>query len=284
MYFSNYLVAFVGLAVPILGQTVTIDPSGATFLGCYTDSNNRILNGSSASPSTNTIESCHASCASQSFAYSGVEYSSQCFCGNVLVDGNPKANADSECNYACSGNSTEICGGYWRISIYQLSGGSSASSSAASSSSAALSTSSPVQQPSSSTMSIATSQSMAQSSIPQGPKSSSSATSKTSSSAFRLPTQLPTNNPSSKAVVCQKRKAEQARLAKVMKALKVAHESVGPYMAGEWSALVTDSPQTQRSMLAQIANLDQQNISLPPYFEGYLAAFRKVGETVVVNC
>ena len=61
---------------------------------------------------------CQHYCAGQDFIYSGVQYKTQCFCGNDNPADTSKAPA-SECNLACSGDSTKMCGGSWRMNIYR---------------------------------------------------------------------------------------------------------------------------------------------------------------------
>ncbi|PVH81976.1 WSC-domain-containing protein [Cadophora sp. DSE1049] len=60
-----------------------------------------------------TNAACKTYCTSLGFAYSGTEYSSECYCGNTL----PTV-ASSSCNMACSASgSTEICGGPNALSV-----------------------------------------------------------------------------------------------------------------------------------------------------------------------
>ncbi|GJE90201.1 WSC domain-containing protein [Phanerochaete sordida] len=55
------------------------------------------------------------------YAYAGVEYGDECYCGTGLVDENVRPTADvSECDVPCAGDYTESCGGSWRIQIYRF--------------------------------------------------------------------------------------------------------------------------------------------------------------------
>ncbi|TAQ83468.1 hypothetical protein B7494_g8209 [Chlorociboria aeruginascens] len=69
-----------------------------------------------------TIERCLGEC--WQYAYAGVEYGRECWCGNVLnVNGNAGANpstnmTDASCNFICPGNSTEYCGAGSKLSLY----------------------------------------------------------------------------------------------------------------------------------------------------------------------
>ena len=44
---------------------------------------------------------------------------SECFCSNHVNALSAKL-ADSECNLACAGNSSQVCGGALRLSVYSL--------------------------------------------------------------------------------------------------------------------------------------------------------------------
>ena len=55
-----------------------------------------------------TVEKCITGCAAQNYAFSGVQYVSECWCGNVIP--NQQSN-ETDCNYGCSGNVNETCGG-----------------------------------------------------------------------------------------------------------------------------------------------------------------------------
>lgn len=94
-------------------------PGNWTYRGCYIDGpNGRILNAQQPDSSQLTIESCVQTCASLGMTVAGMEYSAQCFCGSAIVNGGSLANADTDCAMKCSGNSSEICGGPNRMSIY----------------------------------------------------------------------------------------------------------------------------------------------------------------------
>ena len=86
---------------------------------CYKDSSNRILKSRHkiAGDSSLTIEKCQEFCFEKNYLYAGVQYANECFCGNAI---NPKIlGPKTDCNYACSGDSSQICGGFWRMNIYK---------------------------------------------------------------------------------------------------------------------------------------------------------------------
>lgn len=89
-------------------------------LGCYTETTGvRALSGASAFSETEmTVEACGTYCLNSGFTWFGVEYGAECYCGNGLsVESNPAD--DTDCNMACSGAATEICGGSNRLSVFQ---------------------------------------------------------------------------------------------------------------------------------------------------------------------
>ncbi|KAL4076636.1 glyoxal oxidase [Scleroderma yunnanense] len=92
-----------------------------TYGGCYVDNVNGRVLGNELDNSTMTVESCIAYCSSSNFTIAGIEYSTQCFCGNYLVNGATTA-PDSDCNMACGGNPSEACGAGNRLSVYSSTG------------------------------------------------------------------------------------------------------------------------------------------------------------------
>ena len=88
-----------------------------TAKGCYTDNpNSRTLAATSTENNGMTVEICSATC--QAYAYFGVEYFRECYCGNTIAPGGVPAPA-AECDSPCSGNSAEKCGGNSRLNLYQ---------------------------------------------------------------------------------------------------------------------------------------------------------------------
>jgi hypothetical protein len=94
---------------------------GYTYAGCYEDNIGRVLTGDilpNLGPMTN--DKCVANCVGKGFSIAATEYGGQCYCGNSLV-GSSKL-AESECSVACEGNSKEVCGGSWALSVYSKTG------------------------------------------------------------------------------------------------------------------------------------------------------------------
>ncbi|KAI1839981.1 hypothetical protein JX265_013597 [Neoarthrinium moseri] len=85
-------------------------------LGCYSDQSNARTLTTSMNVASNTIERCQAACVAAGFNYSGTEFGNQCFCGTTISNGGAQVDP-SGCNKACSGNSTQICGGAGTLSV-----------------------------------------------------------------------------------------------------------------------------------------------------------------------
>ncbi|KAJ9116456.1 hypothetical protein QFC22_004898 [Naganishia vaughanmartiniae] len=111
----NALTIHVLDSVPV--RTVSFPPNWAAQ-GCFQDNNDRVLpyqawSGNSAT----TVESCSAQCASSGYSIAGVEYGTECYCGNSFVGGAVEIDS-SNCNFVCPGNMQgEMCGGSWSLSV-----------------------------------------------------------------------------------------------------------------------------------------------------------------------
>lgn len=105
-----------------LNETTVIQQLPAFgYRGCYADNHNaRLLSINSNGPSNLSVMTCTSICWSQGYAFSGVEYSIQCWCDNAL---NPRAipTDQSNCNYACCADSSVACGGPDFIMVYEAS-------------------------------------------------------------------------------------------------------------------------------------------------------------------
>jgi WSC domain. len=95
--------------------------------GCWTEAIGvRTLNGASVVSSLMTIYSCGNFCLNNGFLYFGLEYGSECWCGNMINDQSvigeeegAMSVLESECNMPCAGNSEEDCGAGNRLSVYR---------------------------------------------------------------------------------------------------------------------------------------------------------------------
>ncbi|KAF9492944.1 WSC-domain-containing protein [Pleurotus eryngii] len=87
------------------------------YVGCYTDNvSSRTLSHIFQIPGGATIEFCLATRSMHGFAYAGLEFGDECFCGNTL--GSSTKAADSQCTMACKGNIKQFCGGPDRLTLY----------------------------------------------------------------------------------------------------------------------------------------------------------------------
>ncbi|OAQ20922.1 WSC domain-containing protein [Thermosulfurimonas dismutans] len=95
-----------------------------TYLGCFKDQgdpyglNGRDLAAFGFGSDKMTPDLCMRECARRGYRYAGVQYSSQCFCGNSYGKYGPATN----CNMNCTGDKNQICGGNWANSIYNVVG------------------------------------------------------------------------------------------------------------------------------------------------------------------
>ncbi|KAI8512191.1 hypothetical protein Bbelb_088300 [Branchiostoma belcheri] len=91
------------------------------YKGCYVDQRNRVFPHAQTSSNSMTTAVCVAHCRRNGYAYAGTQYASQCFCGTAAEFA--RLRSSGGCNKRCKGNSKEICGGTWRMSVYVISGG-----------------------------------------------------------------------------------------------------------------------------------------------------------------
>ncbi|KFY67163.1 hypothetical protein V496_01737 [Pseudogymnoascus sp. VKM F-4515 (FW-2607)] len=90
------------------------------FIHCWSEpSAGRALSAKSTAADDMTLEKCAAFCAA--YPYFGTEWSRECFCGNTPATGSGLAPLE-ECNYACTGDATQACGGSRRLSLYRNEG------------------------------------------------------------------------------------------------------------------------------------------------------------------
>jgi hypothetical protein len=78
---------------------------------------NRALN--SKCYSANNVEECINYCQKGNFLYAGLEAGFQCFCGNEYDSLGLRTGLE-HCSSSCIGNSSQICGGSWALSIYDV--------------------------------------------------------------------------------------------------------------------------------------------------------------------
>lgn len=68
-----------------------------------------------------TAMECFELCAFNSFSYAGLEAGRCCYCANSIESGPQTKLSDADsCSTKCTGNSSETCGGAYRVEIYSL--------------------------------------------------------------------------------------------------------------------------------------------------------------------
>lgn len=67
-----------------------------------------------------TIEHCINFCTVEGYVYAGIQFHTQCFCGNMFPKNPPHPKLDeSECDKPCRGNPNQMCGGLWANKVYE---------------------------------------------------------------------------------------------------------------------------------------------------------------------
>ncbi|TGO59046.1 hypothetical protein BOTNAR_0170g00230 [Botryotinia narcissicola] len=115
---NDILSVYQDTTFPTVDSTTISD---YTPMGCYSDlgPNGRTLawKQDQIPDADLTIEACLQACKEGGYAFAGVEYSQECYCGVVL--GNATAKVDeSNCQMTCNGNTTELCGGAANLYLY----------------------------------------------------------------------------------------------------------------------------------------------------------------------
>ena len=87
---------------------------------CVAEEKNRAFPHKQALSKPNTPEVCIKACSEGGYKFAGVQYGSQCFCGNTAPAATNKI-ANEECDMKCSGDSNYMCGGSWKMNVYELS-------------------------------------------------------------------------------------------------------------------------------------------------------------------
>ncbi|CAN0426489.1 unnamed protein product [Ectocarpus fasciculatus] len=91
----------------------------SSFVGCYQDeSDARIMELALTDSSSMTMEMCEAECTGNT--YFGMQYGRECFCGGSSTD-LLEHGESSACTYECPGDSEQVCGGFYAMSVYSYS-------------------------------------------------------------------------------------------------------------------------------------------------------------------
>ena len=87
-----------------------------SYVSCWAEpADGRTLTAAVFSTDDMTLEKCSSLCSS--YPYFGTQWSRECYCGDDLTDGSAAA-PETDCNMACSGDASELCGGGRRLSLY----------------------------------------------------------------------------------------------------------------------------------------------------------------------
>lgn len=89
-------------------------------IGCFKDSKkNRLLSKLYSNyKESNSAKKCIQTCLQSGYLFAGVQYSTECFCGNIEPDIKHKL-PDSSCNMKCPADQKAICGGYFTMNVYE---------------------------------------------------------------------------------------------------------------------------------------------------------------------
>ncbi|CAG2186170.1 unnamed protein product [Mytilus edulis] len=93
------------------------------YMGCIVDqASPRTLPYGKLDLSTMTNDLCESHCCSflRDATYMGTQAWSQCFCTNVTSSDNFVPRPPTYCDMPCNGNSSEVCGGSWSLSVYKI--------------------------------------------------------------------------------------------------------------------------------------------------------------------
>ncbi|TGJ78601.1 hypothetical protein E0Z10_g10161 [Xylaria hypoxylon] len=106
---------------PILPFTNVAQNLGWGYVACAKDpaGQSRTLPDESIDQPDMTVEKCISACGDKGYTYAGLEFKSQCFCGNSIPQDRLPANGtQGDCSLPCAGDSNQFCGGAARVSIY----------------------------------------------------------------------------------------------------------------------------------------------------------------------
>ena len=87
---------------------------------CYEDNRARILWTFIGDFQNNKKLVCISACSYNGYKFAGVQYGTQCFCGNDQP--NSSLLRPGQCTTSCPGNSNENCGETWRMNVYETTG------------------------------------------------------------------------------------------------------------------------------------------------------------------
>ncbi|KAK8880292.1 glycoside hydrolase [Apiospora arundinis] len=109
------------------GKPFVCDGSGAApyvatkeYLGCFQDPNVSILREAKISTIAMTPQYCANWCGVRGFAFSGMIFGTQCFCGSTPDYSRATNTSDAACSSKCAIEPSLFCGGQYTNSLYQI--------------------------------------------------------------------------------------------------------------------------------------------------------------------
>lgn len=86
------------------------------YKGCFQDNSSRLLRGSGRIHDlAMTPQKCEIHC--KEYKHYGVETGTECWCGNELAQAAQQL-PESDCSDKCGGDSSQKCGGGWKLHLY----------------------------------------------------------------------------------------------------------------------------------------------------------------------
>ncbi|CAM9456557.1 unnamed protein product, partial [Ectocarpus sp. 13 AM-2016] len=90
-----------------------------TFEGCYVDERNRALDDFFRSDKM-TPELCFGYCGQNGYAYMGLQYGNECYCGSLGDEEKHVQYGPGDCKFLCAGDDSFNCGGMWASDLYSF--------------------------------------------------------------------------------------------------------------------------------------------------------------------
>jgi WSC domain len=105
-------------------ETILNQSKDSRYIGCVPDSQycgKRAMNDDDQvhTDEALTVDKCINLCSGKNFKYAGLEAGNQCFCSNSY-NGLPTNSNQERCSASCAGDSSQICGGSWALSVYSI--------------------------------------------------------------------------------------------------------------------------------------------------------------------
>ncbi|XP_038075540.1 uncharacterized protein LOC119743224 [Patiria miniata] len=91
--------------------------SSFIYMGCFLDDGSARAMEYHLSSDSMDVETCVTHCRRRGYPYAGLQYQSQCFCGDEGYDVHG-LRSDGECSMTCAGNGGQYCGASHRNSVY----------------------------------------------------------------------------------------------------------------------------------------------------------------------